>query len=305
MQRFLILFFAAVGVGFFALTGSAQAQTRTWVSGVGDDANPCSRTAPCKTWAGAISKTADCGEIDALDPGGFGGVTITKGITIDGGGGIVASVLVAGTPGITINNTSANCTFDIIRNIAITGNQSGTTGVNVIAGKNVSLENVDIFGFTGFCVNFQPAQSMNLYADDSHFEGCAGGGIVSGTTTGINRLNIEHSTIERSAVGLTIHSNSDANVHGSMISNNPGGGVLADTNSTALVTIDSSTISNNQAFGVHAMAGGIVRMSNNSVTFNNGTGLLFDTGGQILTWGNNFVGGNAIDGSRSGTITPM
>src|SRR5260221_13453148 len=64
---------------------SAQA-SRTWVSGVGDDANPCSRTAPCKTFAGAISKTAAGGEIDALDPGGFGAVTITKAITLDGGG---------------------------------------------------------------------------------------------------------------------------------------------------------------------------------------------------------------------------
>src|SRR5438309_11895518 len=75
-------------------SGSAQAQaTRTWVSGVGDDANPCSRTAPCKTFAGAISKTAANGEIDALDPGGFGVVTITKAITIDGGGGQVAAIL--------------------------------------------------------------------------------------------------------------------------------------------------------------------------------------------------------------------
>jgi len=63
---------------------NAQA-TRTWVSGVGDDANPCSRTAPCKTFAGAISKTAEGGEINALDPGGYGAVTITKSITIDGG----------------------------------------------------------------------------------------------------------------------------------------------------------------------------------------------------------------------------
>ncbi len=45
---------------------------RTWVSGVGDDANPCSRTAPCKTFAGAISKTALNGEINCLDPAGFG-----------------------------------------------------------------------------------------------------------------------------------------------------------------------------------------------------------------------------------------
>ena len=73
-----------------ALPAHAQA-TRTWVSGVGDDANPCSRTAPCKTFPGAISKTAPGGEIDALDPGGFGALTITKAITIDGGGGQVAS----------------------------------------------------------------------------------------------------------------------------------------------------------------------------------------------------------------------
>ena len=68
----------------FAAPASAQA-TRTWISGVGDDANPCSRTAPCKTFAGAISKTAEGGEINALDPGGYGAVTITKSITIDGG----------------------------------------------------------------------------------------------------------------------------------------------------------------------------------------------------------------------------
>ena len=86
------------------LSSAAQAQaTRTWVSGVGDDANPCSRTAPCKTFAGAISKTAPGGEIDALDPAGFGAVTITKAITIDGGGGQVASILVSGTNGVIVN----------------------------------------------------------------------------------------------------------------------------------------------------------------------------------------------------------
>src|SRR5438034_7809030 len=81
----------------------AQAQaTRTWVSGVGDDANPCSRTAACKTFAGAISKTAAGGEINCLDPGGFGGVTITKAMTLNCGY-TLGSILVAGTPGVTIN----------------------------------------------------------------------------------------------------------------------------------------------------------------------------------------------------------
>src|ERR671937_459447 len=89
----------AIAAFTFAFASLAQAQaTRTWVSGVGDDVNPCSRTAPCKTFAGAISKTAIAGEIDALDPGGFGAVTITKSITIDGSG-TFASVLASGTNG--------------------------------------------------------------------------------------------------------------------------------------------------------------------------------------------------------------
>src|SRR5712672_3947866 len=101
-------------------SSAAQAQaTRTWVSGVGDDANPCSRTAPCKTFAGAISKTAAGGEIDALDPAGYGAVTITKGITIDGGGGQVASVLVSGTNGIVIQAGASDVI--ILRNLRLNG----------------------------------------------------------------------------------------------------------------------------------------------------------------------------------------
>src|SRR4051795_2414546 len=91
----LVLGIALLGTAVLAPPASAQA-TRTWVSGVGDDANPCSRTAPCKTWAGAISKTAVGGEIDAMDDGGFGAVTITKAITIDAHN-VMAGVLVSGT----------------------------------------------------------------------------------------------------------------------------------------------------------------------------------------------------------------
>src|SRR6185436_2416724 len=98
---------AVIATFLLAFASLAQAQaTRTWVSGVGDDANPCSRTAPCKTFAGAISKTAVDGEIDALDPAGFGAVTITKSITIDGSPTGVAGLLNAGTSGAIINITS-------------------------------------------------------------------------------------------------------------------------------------------------------------------------------------------------------
>src|SRR5437762_9919114 len=101
----------------YATPAQAQA-TRTWVSGVGDDANPCSRTAPCKTFAGAISKTAVGGEIDALDPGGFGTLTITKSITIDGTG-TFASILAASTIGFIINIPSG--TADAARAVRLRG----------------------------------------------------------------------------------------------------------------------------------------------------------------------------------------
>src|SRR5947199_317330 len=84
----------------------AQAQTRTWVSGVGDDLNPCSRTAPCKTFAGAISKTSAGGEINCLDSGGFGSVTITKSITIKCEG-VIGGVLASGTFGINVNDSGS------------------------------------------------------------------------------------------------------------------------------------------------------------------------------------------------------
>src|ERR1043166_4308909 len=137
----------AIATFLIAFASIAQAQaSRTWVSGVGDDANPCSRTAPCKTFAGAISKTAAGGEIDALDPAGYGAVTITKGITIDGGGGQVASVLVSGTNGIVVQAGPSDTV--ILRNLRINGIGTGINGIRFLAGKALSVESCDIFGFT-------------------------------------------------------------------------------------------------------------------------------------------------------------
>src|SRR6185295_3554546 len=128
----------AIAVFSLAISSVAQAQaTRTWVSGVGDDANPCSRTAPCKTFAGAISKTAPGGEISVLDPGGFGAVTITKAITINGDG-TLAGILNSLTTGIIVN---AGVNDDIIiRNVSINGSTNGITGIRFIAGKSLTVD---------------------------------------------------------------------------------------------------------------------------------------------------------------------
>src|SRR5579859_4389835 len=144
MRKIRLLNLLAITVlGTTVMYGQAS---RTWVSGVGDDANPCSRTAPCKTFAGAISKTAAGGEIDALDPAGYGALTITKAITIDGGGGQVASVLVSGTNGIVVQAGASDVV--ILRNLRFNGISSGLNGIRFLAGKALTVENCDIFGFT-------------------------------------------------------------------------------------------------------------------------------------------------------------
>src|SRR5262249_11542800 len=140
----LVSMFVFVVLGAALMYGQAS---RTWVSGVGDDANPCSRTAPCKTFAGAISKTAPGGEIDALDPGGFGALTITKAISLDGGGGQVASVLVAGTNGIVV--AAGGNDVVIVRNLRINGisgsGNGGFNGIRFLSGKDLDVENCVIF----------------------------------------------------------------------------------------------------------------------------------------------------------------
>src|SRR5687767_8334974 len=160
--RFLAAATLAAG---FSTVANAQA-TRTWVSGTGADANPCSRTAPCQTFAGAFVKTATNGEISALDPGGFGTVTISKSITLNGDG-TLASILNAGTTGIIVNITT-NLTTDkvVIRNVSIQGAGTGTDGIRIIDGAEVVVDNVTIGGFTDAGVDVTQSQASNVFLRD-------------------------------------------------------------------------------------------------------------------------------------------
>src|ERR1700743_1448911 len=145
MRRIALLATLVALVAPLLASAPAHAQaTRTWVSGVGDDVNPCSRTAPCKTFAGAISKTAAGGEINCLDPGGFGAVTITKSITIDCHE-IFGSVLVSGTNGINIAASGGNV---VLRNLNLNGLVSnGLKGISITTAANVWIEGCTMFGF--------------------------------------------------------------------------------------------------------------------------------------------------------------
>jgi hypothetical protein len=144
MKRFAVFFTVTVLTLSAATLGHAQA-TRTWVSGVGDDANPSSRTAPCKTFAGAISKTAAGGEISALDPGGFGAVTITKSMTLSGDGNLT-SIVASGTNAISINAQPTDVV--ILRHLSLNGIGMGLSGVRLLNGGVLVIDSCTISGFT-------------------------------------------------------------------------------------------------------------------------------------------------------------
>lgn len=205
----------------FACAAAVQAQaTRTWVSGVGDDANPCSRTAPCKTFAGAISKTAPSGEINVLDPGGFGAVTITKSITIRSDH-IQAGVLVSGTNGIVVSAAATDRV--VLEGLDIEGLGTGLHGVSVISGEEVYIIRCSIRHFTENGVNL--ASSTNAchgFINDSFIAFNAGGVNVQGTA---NIASITNTSILANT-SFAVRANGTGNIVGvqtSVLNHSPTG----------------------------------------------------------------------------------
>jgi hypothetical protein len=268
---------------------SAQAP-RTWVSGVGDDANPCSRTAPCKTFAGAISKTAVGGEIDALDPGGFGAVTITKAITIDGGGGQVASVLVSGTNGIVVQAGQGDVVT--LRNLRINGIGTGLSGIKFNSGKSLLIQNCYIFGFTNNGIDITTAGGQVIVEGTTVANNSQSGLSVQSTAT--TSVAIDRSHFDLNTFGVLAGSFSLVTVSESTASGNAQVGFIASAGSgTAELNVSNSTAANNPGAGVQAGGAGAPSTARISdVTLhNNGTGLAIGVAGTIKSFGNNFNSG--------------
>src|SRR5258705_2500105 len=290
----------AVAIFTFTVASMAQAQaTRTWVSGVGDDGNPCSRTAPCKTWAGAISKTAACGEIDALDPGGFGAVTITKSITLDGTG-TFASILASLTTGIIIN-AGANDVITI-RGISINGACNGIRGISILQAKTVNIEDCVIFRFVNESVLAQDNDGLQLNVRNSVLRDNAGDGLGAVSTAGILKGSLVNSSFTGNGTGLRARRNSRISADRSNFSGNTSDEVFADgTSGVAVANVTNSLISNNGTNGIEANSSGIGRIQNCDILTNVGTGALVGAGGEIDTWGNNRIFSNGTDNCPSCT----
>jgi hypothetical protein len=303
-----VLFTLALGV-------FAQAQaTRTWVSGVGDDVNPCSRTAPCKTFAGAISKTAAGGEIDALDPGGFGTITITKSITIDGGTGSGwASILASATQGVVVNDTlsaSPNSSIVILRNLSINGAGTtlGTNGISVIGAESVYVENVRIARFSGDGIRYVTSVRGRLVASNVDISQCGGDGIeIGGTNAVANDVLIEDSQITRCNNGVRLSNRAIVAITDSNISTinlvASSTAILADSavNGGNTINVENCRLNFN-SIAVQANTNQTVRLSNAHITAN-GTALNF-AGGVIASYGNNKIAGN-VGGEAFASLTDI
>jgi len=296
----------AVVLGLFtpllaAVPAHAQA-TRTWVSGVGDDANPCSRTAPCKTFAGAISKTAAGGEINCIDPGGFGAVTITKALTIDCAN-IEAGLLVAGTNGVIVNAGATDIV--VLRGIDFTGTVSvpGLNGIRFIAGGALHVEKCLIREFTspapnGFGILFQPAAASKLFVSDTVLSGNSSGAIMAKPTgTGSARVAITRTLAEDNGSGFSADTSapttgavlmsvreSDANGN-----TNSGFALNAVAGSGAVSALSDHASFRLNGTGISASGANAAVVVGASTIWGNGGGLVTASGGQIFSFGNNEI----------------
>lgn len=295
-------FFALV-VGPLVCSSAAHAQaTRTWVSGVGDDANPCSRTAPCKTFMGAISRTAARGEVSVLDPGSFGAVAITKAITINGEG-TLAGILSVGTGGIIVNAGAADVV--IIRNLSINGAGTGLNGITFLSGEQLYVENCTISGVT------------------THGIEVAHSGVGAGSLTVVNTTlaDIGDTAIRVSAAGKPATMASHVRISGatngfhildgavtiadSFVSQVTDQGIAAENSGTKVTVNVERCVVNTSGTGVAAVnAGAKVRISDSDI-FQNGTGVGVATGGFGESFGNNRIRGNTVNISGSLLTIPL
>ena len=290
--------FVLAAIMSLPLMAAAQAN-RTWVSGVGDDMNSCSRTQPCRTFAGAILKTNLAGEINVLDPGGFGGITIGKSITIDGTG-TFGSILAGGTQGILINLGASDQAKTVrLRGLSINGMGTATDGIRIMSRGQVFIEDVVIDGVSRHGINIA-ASGAYVSAKNTTVRNCGKFGInlePSGDSANAT-LSIESSRVSSCEAGLFAGRGTAATVRDSAFLRNLTG-VAAEGSDVALV---NCMVAHGDR-GLVARANAAIRISSTTVTRNE-TGLGSASSGKIISFKDNVVHGNGTDGAPTHTFPP-
>jgi hypothetical protein len=273
--------------------------TRTWVSGVGDDLNPCSRTAPCKTFAGAISKTAPGGEISVLDAGAFGTVTIVQAVTINGEGNL-AGILASIGNGIIVNAGASDRV--IIRNLQINGAGGGTKGITVLGG-NVTIDNCLIYGFTagGTGIHVSAGSAAHIDIRDTSVTNSTNAVTAQASGGGAAVMSIDNMRINDAGTGVgALSDNVFMVIRNSFIGYTGAAGILT-SGGAASISLDHSELTHN-IIAVNATgAGSTVRLNDVSI-YENNTGLAISNGATIATAGNNKIAGSP-GAATNGTVS--
>lgn len=311
--QFLAIVLSALGSVTMINTASAQA-TRTWVSGVGDDLNPCSRTAPCKTFAGAISKTAAGGEINCLDPAGYGAVTITKSMTISCKY-THGSVLASSTTGVIVNGANIEVA---IRGLSINGappSSPGINGIRYLQGASLTVEDVDIRGFRGaapnghgIIVNNTSATAKltvinSVIVNNGNGPAGSGGGIqIAPSGSGGAVVSIDNTQLINNTVGVRADASAttgaiDVTISRTMAARGAFHGfvTIGGASGRARMFLDGVIASSNGGEGVRVVgANAAVRIGRSTVNYN-AVGVSV-AGGNLRSYGDNFIDGNTDDG---------
>ena len=299
-------FFSNSTIAISALVISASgafAQSRTWVSGTGDDANPGSLTAPCKTIPGAIGKTSAGGEINVLTAGSFGAVTIVKSITIDGQGVMTAMSTTSGGNCVTIN-AGANDVVTL-RNLSMNGFGTASNGIRVLNAAEVNIENCVITEFAGRGIDIQSSGACRVNLKGTIIRGCGVAAIGSSpTTSGAVFLTLKECNLLASAIGLRCDDRTKVAIEDCELCGNTSNGLqlLSGSGSYAEAHITNCLLTDNGGSAISATgATSVVRAGLCTITSNK-TGLTKVTGGLIQSYGNNRLRSNATNGTFSAVI---
>lgn len=288
-------------------SATSESASHRWVSASGDDANPCSHSAPCKTFAQAFTKTPAGGEIGVLDSGSFGEVSITKPVTINGQG---ATVSVAPNVNGFVVNAGANDVVTI-KNISLTGSGAAANAIRYIAGNQLTIEGVTIMGFSGNGVEVelgkggQAVGGGKLIVTNSSISNCGKSGFKMSAASGFATATLENVRLNSSANGVEIgDGNTFTLINRSSITSHTGSGILA-AGASAVINADNSIIAFN-GIGVNAnAASATIRLSGNGI-YHNGEGLKLSAGGTaggatVSSDGTNRIEGNGSTQMPNGT----
>jgi hypothetical protein len=271
---------AASASATLTLGGAAGATSRSWVSGVGDDLNPDSRTAPAKTFSGALSLTTPMGEISVLDTGDFGALFINKAVTLEG---TAAAAEISAAPGNVLVVMAGPGDAVTLRNLDI--NARGTlNGLYFFGGGRLVLDHCNIYNFTGSGIEVSHAGSGQLVLKDVHILGGQTGLHLASGCAGM-AVSLDHCSIDGSGNGVDAAAGK-VQVSQCTLTQNSGVGLLAEG---ATISVEQSTLAGNGAAAVQALSG-TVRLADDDLLDN---GMAFAAGGgSLVSAGNNRLAGN-------------